>query len=226
MDNVTVSLVVFGWTFAEIIILVYMRQFYRALTHQSLNTKGAISFVCMVVPFLITILFMGDQIRPLLYPRDSYVFRAIHHQLIWDFFCMLWVLMEGLIGIFGIAMIGILRFSLDENPKISWEQNLRSSNRFIVLMGSGFIVAMMAFYAVFQYMCIYAVLHNLVSSHYIIQSHSFFNFSCGFLWIAVDGVVALYGVKVLKLIKEHKIIFDELTIPPGIETNGTATNNI
>ncbi len=225
MDNVTVSLVVFGWTFAEIIILVYMRQFYRALTHQSLNTKGAVSLASMVVAFFIVILFMGDQIRPLLYPKDNYVFRAIHHQMVWDFFCMLWVLMEGLIGIFGIAMIGVLRFALDENPQISWEQNLKSRNRFIMLMCTGFIVAMMTFYAAFQYMCVYAVLHNLVSSHYVMRSHNFYNFSCGFLWIAVDGVVALYGFKLLELIKKHKDTFDELTIPPGIETNGIATNN-
>jgi hypothetical protein len=174
------------WTFAEVVILLYVHWGYLTLRREEANQKS----ILIVSSALFGILFlwiMGPEpaVERLLGLPEAPAL-TFYRWGVWNFLCTLWVVLEGSIMIYVVRIYGILA-SRVEKKRGRW--------------ATWIALILFAFFTLFEWAFFTAVLSHGMDTRHIYRVSLFYIRICGLLWILFEWIVAVYGIKAYSLLK-------------------------
>ncbi len=157
--------------------------------------------VMLVVMFFVTFFDVSSQI--LMQPNDANW--TLAYQLTVDAYCTLYVLLEALITTYAVflflagqSLIGGNDRAAHWNPR---KDRLNSqSKQAIRTIGLVFVI----FYVGYHYVYIDLVHADRLEDRYVYTGFHFYYVVCGFLWVLINGIAALFAYKIFKLIQQNK----------------------
>ncbi len=173
------------WTLAEGAIFLYMRWGYCRLKGSDSSQRVWV-VLCTAGFFLLALwLLAGETLaRDLLSdPRHLKLYRWGT----WNFFCTLWVGLEGTIMVYVIRIYRLL-------PS--------GSGGFAGTRVSTVLWPLFFLFALYQFALIETALKHGMQVLEIYHASAFYVRICGLLWIAFEWVVAVYGLKTYALLRQ------------------------
>ena len=187
------------WTFTEGLVLVALRWGFLSLTKEEGHQKIFIFFCLTTFLLLIILRFWGahlfDQFVDLRKMKNLILFRRAS----WNFFCTLWVILEGIIMIYVLKIYRLIKPLLgnkqSNNTKRAWP---RKETAYGI---PALIISLFALYAFYQYHVLMLGVYHPLSIEEIRLLSSFYIRICGLFWILFEGIVAITGIRMLLCLK-------------------------
>lgn len=199
-----ISVSFFFWLVCDVIIFIGVFNLWKILSESPRQTKRIIFTGIILVAVVYLITFHAGIVQRFLFPSYNKLNRYIHYQLTVDTYCNLWVLIESFIAatvicIYHGIVMAFTPLTDDARLKAFKKYNKRLQ---LVIIGLVFVFAIFFF----SYHVVYIRISQkgLLSLKYIYKSFHFFYYLCGFLWVSIDAIVAVYVIKLWLLIRKHK----------------------
>lgn len=173
------------WTLAEGIIFLYLRWGYLKLRGSESNQRVYVILCSATFCVLALWLFTGETLA------NRYLSDIRHIKLYrwgtWNFFCTLWVGLEGVIMIYVIRIYRLLRSKAAGKP----------GRTAVTIMWPLFFLFALYHLAFFE-----TALNQAMTTIEIYNVSVFYIRICGLFWITFEWVVAVYGLKTYGLMKQ------------------------
>lgn len=177
------------WLLAEGILLVYARWAAGAVRGEG-KPQGKFIAVCLLLFSLLagTALF-GETAFMAWLPNSRKMDLFFYRSSLWNLFCTLWVVIEGLIILYVFRVDRAM-----EGPE--------GPPALVPIAAFSLVVLPFAFYLLYQ-----AQLVSVVSRYHLgmiaaSRISRFFIRLCGFLWIAFEWAAAFFGLRILRRLRQ------------------------
>lgn len=131
-------------------------------------------------------------------PRLLHFYRCAQ----WNFFCILWVVLEGVIMVYVFRVYAMIKSSLHMNIR-----RPSSADRLSMLARIAVTALVLCFsllFILYQYEAL-GLIQQAHLKHYQINRISFFFMKiCGLFWVVFDGGVAVLGYKTFKILYKNR----------------------
>jgi len=174
------------WTFAEAVILLYVRWGYFTLKKEEANQKSILIVSSLLFVFLIIWIMGPEPAVERLFGLPEAHALTFYRWGVWNFLCTLWVVLEGSIMIYVVRIYGILASRVQ-----------KKRGRWATLIA----LTLFAFFALFEGAFLTAALSHGMDTGHIYRVSLFYIRICGLLWILFEWIVAVYGIKTYSLLK-------------------------
>jgi hypothetical protein len=183
------------WTLAEAMVLVAVRWGLATLKGQRMRHDLLLSFLCGLIIAMGIIRFEGEWFLGHLFGLSDKMHIALYKTLYWNFFCTIWVILEGVIMVYVVRIYRTIRPLYDKQvKKVSRRTGFPSGIHLVIFLVLGL-------YMIYEYNVVKIALNHRVEISGIVALSAFFVRICGVLWILFEGFVALIGLKTYLLLK-------------------------
>lgn len=188
-----------SWTFGEILCLAGIRWVYYEL--EGRGKKSFIPFVLVFVSLGIFCVWLYSGAEPIIndWLNNRGGLQWTYHTLVWDFFCTLWAVLEGLAMLYSFSIYYLLKRALIEGTK-----SMRMLNAYGTFLKGGIIVFLSIVYILYHYYAfdVYSRYNLTFSglSHILI----FYRRIIGVFWVIFEGTIAILLFKICSLLNRTK----------------------
>ena len=187
------------WTLAEGLILIALRQGFLSFKGENRRQALFLFFSLFIFLALVVIRFKGENIMSGFMDMERRSARVIYNSTSWNFFCTIWVVLEGAIMIYVYRIYNILRVNLKGNGKSSFLQ-LRSKKAWGIPV---LVISLLSLYSCYQYNLISVSMRFQFDLETIRMISLFYIRICGLFWIIFEWIVAVIGIKTYLLLKRE-----------------------
>jgi hypothetical protein len=187
------------WTLAEGLILFYVRGGFLFFKEGKKRQKIFLIFCVTLFGLLILLLFGGEFFFGKIIDLRQDIHLMVYRWALWNFFCTLWVILEGVIMVYVHRIYKTLMPSLQKKD-LTKEKSRPVKNGLtwgIPLL----IFPLFALYLFYEYGLLSLLNKDLLDSRSIFPISSFYIRICGLFWILFEGVVAFFGIKTYLALK-------------------------
>ncbi len=184
------------WLFAEGLIMLYVRKGYRVLTGGEGRQQAFFRFCTGAFILLVFLRLAGTLGMEGLPGAGGRLFGFRYYNgYVWNLYCTLWVVIEGVIVIYVFRIYRLIRAAADGG-----ERHVPSPGRGPLIL----TLVSLALYAGYH-----GHLTHLISAADLSRSavHNLLRFYikiCGLFWILFEWYVALAGIRIFLLMKRHQ----------------------
>ena len=189
------------WTFAEGLVLIYLRWGVLLLKRGEERQKIFLIF-CVITFFLLTcLMFGGESFFGLFFDLQTGLNLITYRWALWNFFCTLWVILEGIIMLYVVRLYKTLRPSLNESVSTLTKEKsstpLSNSSYGIYAL----ISVLISLYVFYEYNLLTMIGENGLDVESIYRISLFYIRICGIFWVLFEWIVAFMGIKTYLLLK-------------------------
>ncbi|MBW1800975.1 MAG: hypothetical protein JRJ85_09615, partial [Deltaproteobacteria bacterium] len=188
------------WTFAELLILVMVRWVFFILQDRRKHFRDVVLFSALLFCILGVLLIAGEDIfeRFLdLHPRRNLM---LYRRLLWNFFCSVWVMLEGVIMIYVFRIYRTLSAVSGRNAAPLTVRSLpkkRGGPWPLLFLIAGFLFL----FILYQYGLVSVAYRYDIPLRGIYRMSIFYVRICGIFWIIFEWVVALFGIRTYHIMR-------------------------
>jgi len=125
----------------------------------------------------------------------------IYRWALWNFFCTLWVILEGIIMVYVWRLYKIIKSS--GGRELKGEENAEKGGSRPLLMGIPLLsVSFLAGYVFYQYNLLGMVEAKTIDGMGVYRISLFYIRICGLFWILFEWIVAIAGIRTYRLMKK------------------------
>ncbi len=172
------------WVLAEGIIFLYLRWGYLKLRGRESNSRAWIILCSAIFCVLALWLFTGEALVHRILSDIRHI--KLYRWVTWNFFCTLWVVLEGVIMVYVIRIYGLL---------LSREGGKEKRTAVMITW------PLFTLFAFYHFAFLETALHHGMEVVEIYNVSVFYIRICGLFWIIFEWVVAVYGLKTYALLK-------------------------
>jgi hypothetical protein len=183
------------WTLAEAAILVAVRWGYVLASGGEERARG-ITVAAVGTAFLGALLFLGEPLLGRFLDLDARLPRSLYRWGLWNFFCTVWVVLEGCIMIYVSRLGRLLRAAASPPGK----RNAFSSGSASLLL---LPAALFLLYLCYQAGLFHAVDRHGLGVRSVTAISLFYIRICGLFWILFEWVVAVEGIRAYRVLKRR-----------------------
>ncbi len=187
------------WTFVEGLILLFLWYSYVELSDSLVvNKKRVIFFSVILFLFLAGILFLAEPLLGQYIDFENRYHRSVFRKVLWNFFCTVWVILEGIIAVYVFQIYTFLQ---------SVSKDRRDYKKYDLLCFRIKVIIVITLFLLFAF---YEGYHVYVSYHYHLSRSELKNIFvfyiriCGVFWIGFEWYVAFLGIKTYRMLKKLK----------------------
>lgn len=173
------------WTVAEGALLLYLRWGYLKLRGGDSGQREWIILCSVIFSMLALWMLAGEALVHEWLPDIRHV--KLYRWGMWNFFCTLFVGLEGVIMIYVIRIHGLLRSRTGSGGRRS---------------PGAIMWPLFALFAFYHFTFFQTALNHALSNLQIYHVSVFYIRICGLFWILFEWVVAVYGFKTYGLLRE------------------------
>ena len=190
------------WTFAEGLILIYMRWGVLFLRRGE-ERQRIFLFFCIVIFFLLfCLMFRGENFFGGFMDLEQGHNLKVYRWALWNFFCTLWVILEGIIMVYVLVLYKTLTFHLKNSDVIIKKEKRQRTKSNITYGIPLLIISLFSLYIFYEYNLISIIENNVIDGKAIYRISLFYIRICGLFWIIFEWIVAYVGIKTYRLMKE------------------------
>jgi hypothetical protein len=187
------------WTLAEGVILLFLRWGLLLLGRERESQKYFLAFSMITFAFLALLVFLGESIFGRVLNLEHIDHLTLYRWALWNFFCTLWIVLEGVIMIYVIRIYGILKVAL---------QGRASASQGIIGDPSGsacgiplLVCSLFGLYLFYESALLFTVGRQGLGVEAIYHISLFYIRICGIFWIVFEWIVAILGIKTFFALK-------------------------
>jgi hypothetical protein len=187
------------WTFAEGLILVYVRWAYAHVTGNHNGQGGFAKVALLIFSFLALMMVGGETLLGQFADLHLGFNRLVYRWALWNFFCTLWVILEGAIMVYVWRIYRSLR---GYGPGESLATGMERQDRFhfgIPLL----IIGLFSIFLCYEWALIQVIHVHHIHPRQIYRISLFYIRICGVFWILFEWVVALIGLGTYRLVRKR-----------------------
>ncbi|MFH1490330.1 MAG: hypothetical protein ABII06_15600 [Pseudomonadota bacterium] len=187
------------WTLAEGLLVFFLRWGFIFFSRGRGRQRVFLLFCLGFFLFLGGLLFAGEGVVGSVVDLQRGHHLKIYRWALWNFFCTLWVVLEGLIMIYMIRIYRELRpcIALAKTPG---SLEVRDRNR--ALFGAPLLIcSLFALYVFYQFNLFSLLWGPGLDSKGIYRISVFYIRICGIFWILFEGIAAVLTVKAFLILK-------------------------
>lgn len=188
-----------SWTFGEILCLAGIRWVYYELEGRVKKNFIPFVLICVSLSFFCIWLYTGAEpiINDWLNNRGR--LQWTYHTLVWDFFCTLWAVLEGVAMLYSFSIYYLIRKALTAEKKSMSMVNAHGA--FLKGVIIVFLTTVYIFYHSYAF-DVYGRYHLTPSG--LSQVLTFYRRITGFFWITFEGTIAILLFKICSLLNRTK----------------------
>ncbi|MDY7038552.1 MAG: hypothetical protein SV375_20665, partial [Thermodesulfobacteriota bacterium] len=190
------------WTFAEGLILFYMRWGVLFLRRGEGRQRIFLFFCVVIFLLLFCLMFGGENYLSGFLDLEQGHNLKVYRWALWNFFCTLWVILEGIIMIYVLVLYKTLTFHLKNNDVIIKKEKRQRTRSNITYGIPLLIINLFSLYIFYEYNLISLIENNVIDGKAIYRISLFYIRICGLFWILFEWIVAYVGIKTYRLMKE------------------------
>lgn len=196
------------WTLAEGIILYFIIWGNHLIKGTNLyyDKKRKIFWAIFII--LGVLLFLGEKAFGDILSLNEKINLHLYRWLLWNFFCTLWVIMEGLIMIYGLKIFKGLKIIINrkESHKIlNQTLNNQKGIRKILFNPSSILISFMVIlFVLYHFSLVSMAKKALIDLSGIFNLSRFYVRICGIFWIIFEWIIAYVCIRSFKLLKTLK----------------------
>ncbi|MFH2067574.1 MAG: hypothetical protein ABIK15_20395 [Pseudomonadota bacterium] len=187
------------WVFAEMVILVYIRQGIDFVQGKKKKYTGLILFSGLVFVLLFLTAFRGEHFFSGYLDFNRKIHLFFYRYAVWHLFCTMWVVLEGSIMFYCLHAYILLKQSLypKDHPAGS-----RGTMNPLTRYGIPLLVASsIAFFLFYEYRVFFIMERYGLEPDNLKSIYLFYIKICGMFWFMIEGTVACIGFKTYRLLK-------------------------
>ena len=187
------------WTFAEGLILIYLRWGFLSFNKGEGKQRAFLIFCIAVFALLLWLMFGGEVFFAKFVDLEQGFNLSVYRWALWNFFCTLWVLLEGIIMVYVLRIYKTLKQPYKNKGLKTGKNSLLGANfnYGIPLL----IVSLFTLYFFYEYNFVSMVNKNVLDAKSIYRISLFYIRVCGFFWILFEWIVAFIGIKAYLFLK-------------------------
>ena len=187
------------WTLAEGLIVFFLRWGFLSYSRGEGRQRGFLIFSLILFALFCGLLFLGENLFGRILDLQQGHHLRIYRWALWNFFCTLWVVLEGLIMIYMIRIYRELRPSPARSRAFKPGNNsVRNRTMFGVPV---LVFSLFTFYLFYQFNLLALVGSHDLDPKGIYRISVFYIRICGLFWILFEGVAALLTLKAYVTLK-------------------------
>lgn len=187
----------FFWTLAEVIILVAVRWGHLLAAGKECPQKGAFAAAGIGLAFSGGLLFLGEPLLGCFVDLEARLPLTLYRWALWNFFCTVWVVLEGCIMVYVCRIFRVLKAVEDPSTAAGLAANRRNTG--IPILAGAFL----CLYMVYQAGLLHAVGRFDLEAGPVARISLFYIRICGVFWILFEWVVAVKGVRAYRLLRQR-----------------------
>jgi hypothetical protein len=188
------------WVFAEMVILIFIRQGIAFVEGKEKKFLGLTILFSLIFILLFLTSFWGESFFSgyLDFSRKNHLF--FYRYALWNLFCTLWVVLEGSIMFYSLHAYIILEKSM--RPGRMPSELFGTINPWTRYGVPLLVVSAAAFYLFYEYR-IFSIMDRFgLEKSNLKNIYLFYIKICGLSWFLIEGAVALIGLKAYHLLKK------------------------
>ncbi|MFH0843919.1 MAG: hypothetical protein V1930_00450 [Pseudomonadota bacterium] len=190
------------WTLAEGIILVFMRWGFLFLKKGQERQNGFLISFAILLALLTSLFFWGENAFGKIIDLEKGLHLSAYRWAIWNFFCSLWVILEGVIMIYGFRIYKILKSIFkNEIPKKAKVPVKRADFAWGIPL---LVLFFLLFYSFFECTVLSMIIKHGMDAKNLRNVSLFYIRICGLFWIFFEWVIALLTIKIYVLLKSER----------------------
>jgi hypothetical protein len=186
----------FFWTLAEAAILVAVRWGFHLAAGREGGPRG-IAAAVVGTSALGVLLFLGEPLIGRFLDLDERLVRSLYRWGLWNFFCTVWVVLEGCIMIYVLRLGRMLRAETALSGKRSPPTSEPLAS--LALLTGGLLLL----YGSYQAGLLHAVDRFELGPGPVARVSLFYIRVCGVFWIVFEWVVAVEGIRAYRALKRQ-----------------------
>jgi len=189
------------WTIAEGVILAAMRWGYLVSSRGEGRQPGFLVLSAALLGLLGVWLFGGEALLRGTLGLDARLPRTLYRWALWNFFCTLWVILEGCIMVYVCRLYERLRSAgRPEEPAPEALSGKERADR--VRWGiPAVILGCFSLFGIYEAGLFRALSRFALDAGEVTRISLFYIRICGIFWVVFEGVVAFQGVRAYRVLK-------------------------
>lgn len=188
------------WTLSEGIILIFMRWGFLSLKKGEARQRGFFIFLAVLLTLLISLFFWGEMAFGKIMDLEKGLHLAAYRWAIWNLFCSFWVILEGVIMIYGFRIYKLLKpVFKNEDPK-EGKLPLKDPAWGIPFL----ILVFLSFYAFYEWAVLSITMKHGMDAGNLRNVSLFYIRLCGIFWIIFEWIIAFLAIKIYALIRSKR----------------------
>lgn len=189
----------FFWTLAEVAILVAVQWGHELAAGGDHRRRGRVITAGVGVACLGGVLFWGESLLGLFVDLETHLHRTLFRWALWNFFCTVWVVLEGGIMIYVCRLYRILQGTDPAFGKGSGAPGKTPAGPYVLA------AAFVCLYLIYQAALFHAVNRFGIQVRPVIQISLFYIRICGLFWILFEWIVAIQGIRAYRLLRRQGV---------------------
>lgn len=192
------------WTFAEGLILFTLRLVFFSLKKGGDKSQASFFIFCVIIfALLICLMFCGEIFFGKFLDLHQGYNLTVYRWALWNFFCTLWVILEGTIMVYVLRIYKTLKHPLKK-------KDLKEGKSNMIRIKFSYGIPLLAFplfalYAFYEYNVLSVISKYGLDVKTLYRMSVFYIRVCGIFWILFEWIIAFIGIKtyfILKMIGE------------------------
>jgi hypothetical protein len=178
------------WAFAEGLILIALRWGYCILGgEKSRQIPFSMGFLLFFL-FLVFLRFYGEAFFSHIMDFENPAILLFYKRAVWNFFCTIWVILEGIIMVYVVKIFRILKPYLEGRLSKNREHGTRPLYVIVFLT-----LSLLGFYVLYECQVLWLKSRYGLNLAQMNSISLFYIRICGVFWIIFEWVVAVAGIR-------------------------------
>jgi len=188
------------WTLAEGLILIYMRRGFLIFKMGKPQQRGFNLFCGTMFIILVFIMLGGESLLGRFMDLGRGLNFITYRWALWNFFCTLWVVLEGIIMIYVLRIYKLLAPAYNKKTFSAKGSVKKGPAIGIPLLIFSFFIL----YLFYEYNLLSVINNYGLKAGGVNRISVFYIRICGLFWIIFEWIVAFIGIKTFFIMKEKK----------------------
>ena len=196
------------WLFSEFFALIFVKYWYNIFLNKKRDFNFFLNLCLILFVFLIILLLLGDKILSKNLDFFGNISNYLQYITIWNFFCTVWVMLEGLIIVHVIAICKLITYILktDNNRNILFNKYKNKIDRVLIILIFSILILFPVIYFSYEYYLFHIYFKLNIPENNINRASDFYIISCGIFWIIFEGIVTFYCIKLFLILYRNKSV--------------------
>ncbi len=194
-----IKIMAFFWTLAEVAILVAVQWGHGLAAGGDHKRRGSVITAGAGVACLGGVLFWGEPLLGRFVDLETHLPRTLFRWALWNFFCTVWVVLEGGIMIYVCRLYRILQGTGPASGQGTGGPGKSAAGPYMLAAAFVFL------YLIYQAALFSAVIQFDLQVRPVIQISLFYIRICGLFWILFEWIVAIQGIRAYRLLRQQGV---------------------